>query len=590
MDNKDAFIETLLKQIEMFQKQSEAFLEKDAAKDRLIEEQAKTINDLTAIINDLKEVKAGLEETLHEFQRKLFGTSSEKTSANSSEKDENPLDDDAPDTSDVYDESDGYVTTYSVREHKATRKPKSSRNELYKNLPIVEINVPAKGDKCYCPWCRSKMEHLGYKFAREEIRITPAKVQRTHLMKEMLKCPECEKTGSSSITEGDIPKSLLPHSPVSASFGAEVMYRKAKDYLPFYRMENDTMQLGAVIPRETSSNWFIKLSEKYLLPIYNELHAEQLTRNVLHADETTCQVLKEDGKTPESTSYMWVYTTANDGLPQVVVYDYANGRAGANAREYLKGFKGLLQCDGYAGYNLVDNVTLVICVAHLRRKFFEAIPACDRKKIKLLDINSEESIKEPIIPVENEKMSPAVIGVAYCNKLFYIERCIKDKPFKEKEIARKELSLPIWNAFWDYVGSLNPLGGSKLEKAVKYALNHKEGFMNYMLDGSCDLSNNKAERKCKNYALIRRNSLFHTSVQGAEASAVVSSIAETAVANNLNVYQYLYTLLLYMPDYKNEPAGIKSLLPWSPFIKEHCTGLRDTETITPENHPDLTID
>ncbi len=114
--------------------------------------------------------------------------------------------------------------------------------------------------------------------------------------------------------------------------------------------------------------------------------------------------------------------------------------------------------------------------------------------------------------------------------------------------------------------------------------------MNYMLDGSCDLSNNKAERKCKNYALIRRNSLFHTSVPEAEASAVVSSIAETAAANNLNVYQYLYTLLLYMPDYKDELAGIKALLPWSPFIREHCTGLRDTENITPENHPDLTLD
>ena len=590
MDNKDTLIETLVKQVDMLQKQLEASLEKEAINNRLIEEQTKTISDLTAIISELKTVNARLEETLHELQRKLFGTSSEKTSAKSSEKDNNPLDDDAPDTSGNNTESDGDVTTYSVREHKATRKPKASRNELYKELPIVEINVPAKGDKCYCPWCRSKMEHMGYKFAREEIRIIPAKVKRVHLMKELLKCPECEKTGVSSITEGDIPQSLLPHSPVSASFGAEVMYRKVKDYLPFYRMENDTMQLGAVIPRETSSNWFIKLAEKYLLPIYNELHAEQLTRSVLHADETTCQVLKEEGKAPESTSYMWTYTTANDGLPQVVVYAYADGRAGANAREYLKGFKGLLQCDGYAGYNLVENVTLVICVAHLRRKFFEAIPACDRKQIKLLDINSEEAIKEPIIPDRDDKMSPAVIGVAYCNKLFYIERCIKDKTPKEKETLRKELSIPVWNAFWDYVGSLDPVGGSKLDTAVKYAFNHKEGFMNYMLDGSCDLSNNKAERKCKNYALIRRNSLFHTSVPGAEASAVVSSIAETAAANNLNVYQYLYTLLLYMPDYKNEPAGIKALLPWSPFIQEHCTGLRDTENITPENHPDLMLD
>ena len=97
------------------------------------------------------------------------------------------------------------------------------------------------------------------------------------------------------------------------------------------------------------------------------------------------------------------------------------------------------------------------------------------------------------------------------------------------------------------------------------------------------------ERKCKNYALIRRNSLFRTSVAGAEAGAVVSSVVETATANKLNVYQYLYTLLVYMPDCKDKPEGIKALLPWSPFIQEHCKGLIDTDTITPENHPDLPI-
>ena len=589
MNDKDSLIESLLKQIEGLQKQLEASMAREASRERLIEEQSQTISNLNAVINELRQVKADLEETVREFQRHLFGTSSEKTNRSSEGNDSNPLDDDAPDDATEGDDNRKQLHTYTVKEHTATRKPKSSRNDLYKDLPVVEKNVPAKRSECTCPWCKSQMEHLGFKYAREELRITPAKVQRVRIMKELLKCPECEKTGTSAIVEGSVPKPLLYHSPVSASLAAEVMYRKSKDYLTFYRMENDTLQLGALIPRETSSNWFIKVAEKYLLPIYKIMISELLTRHVLHADETTCQVLREEGKAPESTSYMWVYTTADDGLPQIVVYDYKTGRAGANAREFLKGFNGLLQCDGYAGYNLVEDVTLVICVAHLRRKFFEAIPSEDRKKIKLLDINSETVIKEPVIPERTATMSPAVIGVAYCNKLFYIERCIKDKTPEEKAAARKKLAAPVWDDFWEYVDSLHPVGGSKLETAVNYALNHKEGFMNYMLDGSCDLSNNKAERKCKNYALIRRNSLFHTSVKGAQASAVVSSIVETAAANNLNVYQYLYTVLLYMPDYYDEPAGIKALLPWSPFIQEHCTGLRDTETITAENHPDLPI-
>ena len=75
----------------------------------------------------------------------------------------------------------------------------------------------------------------------------------------------------------------------------------------------------------------------------------------------------------------------------------------------------------------------------------------------------------------------------------------------------------------------------------------------------------------------------------ANASAIVMSLIETAKANNLNIYQYLYTLLLYMPDYKNEPAGIKQLMPWSEFIKENCSGITDTEKILPENRGDLPI-
>lgn len=584
MADEDTINEMLMKQIEMLQKQLESEIKSAESKDKLIEEQANTIRELNKLVSELKEVKAGLEETLREFQRKLFGTNSEKTSYSGMINPTDPLDDEA--TDEVKMESE-QLSTYTVKEHTATRKPKSKRDDLYKDLPIVEINIPATGKACTCPWCNAKMEHLAYKFAREEIRSIPQKLIRTHLMRELLKCPECAKSGDEVITEGDVPKALLPHSPVSASLAADVMYRKSKDYLPFYRMENDASQLGAVIPRETAANWFIQCAEKYFLPIYNELHIEQLKRKTLHADETTCQVLREEGKAAQSTSYMWAYTTANDGLPGIVVYDYANGRAGANAREYLKGFNGYLQCDGYAGYNLVDDVTLVICVAHLRRKFFEAVPADDRKKIKLLDVNSEEAIKEPLIPHKTDKISPAVIGVAYCNKLFYIERCIRDMTPDEKLSERKKLSEPVWEEFWEFVKNLNPVGGSKLDKAVNYAINHKEGFMNYMLDASCELSNNRAERKCKNYALIRRNSLFHTSAKGAEASAVISSIVETAAANNLNVYQYLYMVLLYMPDYKAEPAGIKALLPWSPFMKEHCTGLRDTEKITIENHPDL---
>ena len=140
----------------------------------------------------------------------------------------------------------------------------------------------------------------------------------------------------------------------------------------------------------------------------------------------------------------------------------------------------------------------------------------------------------------------------------------------------------IWDEFWSWLGTLNPTRGSKLEKAVNYAFTHKDTLMNYLLDGRCEISNNAAERRAKSYATARKNFLFHDTVDGANASAIVMSLIETAMSNSLNIYQYLYTLLLYMPDYKNEPAGIKQLMPWSEFIKENCSGITDTEKILPE--------
>ena len=124
---------------------------------------------------------------------------------------------------------------------------------------------------------------------------------------------------------------------------------------------------------------------------------------------------------------------------------------------------------------------------------------------------------------------------------------------------------------------------------MNYVQNHKDTLRNYLEDGRCELFNNKAERGAKSYAIGHKASLFHTSVDGATASGIIYSLVETAIANNLNVFQYIYTLLLYMPGYKDRLEGIEQLSPWSDFIKEHCSGLIDVETITVEEHPALPI-
>ena len=539
-----------------------------------IREQEETITELRAVIGELRALKANLEETIEEFRRKFFGVRSEKT---------------APSSEDTGQETP--TKKISVKSHTRERKKKAARDDLYAALPVREVKCPVPEEDRNCPYCNAPMETLGYKFVREELRITPAKIERIRYLQETVICPECKKDGDGTLTQAPVPPALLKHSPASPSIVAHIMYQRNFNSMPYYRQETDMEQLGAVIPRETMARWYLRSAGMYFYPIYEKLHEQLVLREVLHADEVPCQVLHEEGKTPESKSYMWVYLTGNDGLSPIILYEYQPGRKGCYPKEFLKGFKGKLQCDGYTGYNQVEDVTLVCCLAHCRRKFYEALPEERRKTLKLLDINSCEELKEPEIPEEDrlEMAPPAEIGLAYCNRLFFLERQLKEKGLEERKAARIEQEIPVWNQFWKWIDRLSPVGGSKLEKAVNYAQNHHETLMNYLLDGRCEISNNRAERRCKSYAIGRKNSLFHNSAAGAEASAIIYSMVETAKASHLNVFQYLYTVLLYMPDYKNEPAGIEQLLPWSEFIRKHCTGLTDTETMTPENKPKLPL-
>ena len=533
-----------------------------------IKEQEETIKELRLMVEELRSLKANLEETLEEFRRQFFGVKSEKTSSKSASKEE--------------------TKTVPVKAHSRQHKPKATRDELYANLPVREILCPVEESERFCDWCNAKMVAITSKFVREEIRITPAQVERIHYMQEVLICPECHKDHDGSFKAGEVPKALIPHSPASASAVAYVMFHKTFMGLPYYRMESAFEQLGAKIPRETMANWCIIAAREYLLPIFERLHAEILKRDIICADETTCQVLREEGRDAQSTSYMWIYTSGSDGLPKIVLYEYQPGRSGSYPKQFLEGFEGMLQCDGYQGYAKVAEVLLLCCSAHARRKFYEALPAEKKKTIKLLDINSSQAIREPEIPKEDlDKYIPAEIGVAYFNKLFYLEREFKDLSPEERKIKRMEQEVPVWENFFNWLETLNPTKGCKLEKAVKYAQNHKDTLRNYLLDGRSELSNKCAERKAKSYAIGRKNSLFHTSVDGAVASSIIYSLVETAKANNLNVFQYIYTLLLYMPGYKDRSEGIEQLLPWNDFIKEHCSGLINVETVTVEEHPQL---
>jgi len=505
--------------------------------------------ELRKQVAELSQNLANTLETLEYMKRKMFGTSSEKARPET----EGQLDF----FNEIEAECDPKAKEPELTEvvggyARDKRKPKATREEILAALPIKKVLCELTENDRLCPLCDTPMEKIGEKFVREELMLIPAKVTRVHYYKDVYACPNCKDEHDEFVTqEAETPTPLLKHSLASPSTVAYSMYQKFVLEIPLYRQEANWLQEGVRLSRATLANWCNTCAELYFKPVYDRLRQYMIAREILHGDEVPCQVLKEPGRPATSKSYMWVYVTGNDPGPTIVLYDYSPGRKGAYAREFLKGFKGFIHCDGYQGYNSLDDITRIGCMAHMRRKFYDAIP-----------LNR---------PVGGSKL-PAEVGVQYCDSLFELERKFKGLSPDQRQLKRLEKELPIIREFWKWVDQLNPASGSKLDTAVTYAKNQRQNLEGYLLDGRLEISNNKAERECKAYVMSRKNFLFHDTVKGATASSMILSLIETAKANDLNIYQYLYTLLLYMPAYKNEPEGIEDMMPWSDYIQKTCAG------------------
>lgn len=507
------------------------------------EELRKTNAQLLEQTRELNQNVANLTETIEYLKRKLFGKSREKA------EDPNQLNffNEAEVTAD---ETSPEPSVEEVKGYQRERKPKSSRKDSYDGLPAREVLCELSRKDRICPLCGEQMEVVGKKFVREELEIIPAKVQLVRYYQEVAACPKCKKEDDEFVTvAAETPTPLMKHSPASYSSVAWVMYQKYAMALTFYRMEQDWLQKGVKLYRQTMARWVIYCALHYLKPVFDRLHEYLLERDILHADEVPCQVLKEPGRKAEAKSYMWIYLTGNDGGPGIVLYDYHPGRKGEYAKEFLKGFRGYVHCDGYSGYNTPEDIERVGCYAHLRRKFYDAIPVKEKADSRKL---------------------PAEVGVEYCDRLFELERLYKNKSAEERKALRLKEEKPIVDNLYRWVNGLHPVRGSKLATAVTYAKNQRANLENYFKDGRLELSNSAAERKAKSYVIGRKNFLFHDTVEGAEASAIVYSMVETAKANNLNIYRYLELLLMYMPDYIDEPEGIEDMMPWSEFMQKNC--------------------
>ena len=503
------------------------------------------IQEQQAQIEELKRKLEHMNEVFANAQRTRFGQSSEQKSYVLG-KDQLSLFNEAEEAQD-HKAEEPTSDTVLIAAHE--RKKKRSQAEMLNQLPEEEVLLEIPEEQLVCGKCGGKMKPIGKKFLRHEMQIIPKQIKLLAYYAVTYACDSCEKdTGFAHITSVKPPVPLMKHSLASASTVAYIMTQKYVDGLPLARQEKIWAREGISLSRATMANWVIQCSQSWLKPLYKHMKQELLTHSVIHADETVVQVLKEEGKPATSESRMWLYASAALLRHQVRIFEYQPDRSGKRPESFLRGFAGYLVTDGYAGYNQVQNVTHCGCWAHARRKWREAMPEG-----------------------ATVKTSKAAVGFQYCNKLFAEERkCAPYQP-KYRQEYRQNRELPLLEEYYAWLNTVHPEKGSKLEEAVRYSLNQKQRLMAYLDHGEVPISNNLAENAIRPFTLGRKNWLFCDTPKGAEASAIVYSLVESAKANGVEPFAYLQHVLVQLPylGKTHSHEELETLMPWAPYIQQN---------------------
>ena len=417
--------------------------------------------------------------------------------------------------------------TTAVAAH--TRQKRSS--DLDEVLPegvaveVVEHGIPEA--ERVCDACGTVMEQIG-KEVRRTLVLRPATATIREDVYYTYACRKC----SVEATETPILKTERIPSVISGSYAspeaiAHIMVQKFVMASPLYRQEQELNRSGIQLSRQTMSNWILRAADDWLTPIYEEMKKRLVKEKVLHADETTLQVLKEPGKSAQSKSYMWLYQTGKYTSQPMILYEYRPDRKASNAETFLKEFSGWLHADGYPGYHrLPEHIRVVGCWAHLRRKFDEAVKS---------------------LPQKDQANAAALQGQAYCSRLFSIEQELAELPPEERYTQRLERSKPVMDALLAWAETTNAAPKSALGKAIYYLKEQWPYLTRVLEDGRLELSNNLAERSIKPFVIGRKNFLFANTPWGAQGSAVIYSMIETAKESGLDPYRYLTWLLTNAP-------------------------------------------
>lgn len=452
------------------------------------------------------------------------------------------------------DEDDDDKGTIPVPAH---NRKKRGRKPLPVDLPRIEVvhDIDDADKVCDCG-CDKTL--IGEERS-EKLNIIPAKAQVIVHIRPKYACKNCEGTqdDGATVTIAPVHAQIIPKSIASPGLLAHIITAKFTDHLPFYRQEKQFTRIGVEISRTSMCNWAMQAAAA-CQPLLNLLQDEVLEGDFVNIDETTLQVLREPGRSPTSKSYMWLFRRGDPEKP-ILIYQYRPSRAADVAKTFLGDFRGYVQTDGYVGYDFLDSVEGIVhigCWAHARRKFTDVLKSLGK----------------------NPKSSSADKALKYIKKLYKLEKKARKGKWSYNEIyhMRQNEAKPILDEFKKWLSKqilLTPPKGL-FGKAIAYALNQWKRLAGYIKNGCLTIDNNMAENSIRPFVVGRKNWLFAGSPKGAEASALLYSLIETAKANKLEPYAYLRCIFGQLPV-ASSLEDYEALLPWN--IQEHMEHSRLVE-------------
>lgn len=409
--------------------------------------------------------------------------------------------------------------------------------QLAAHLPRAERRIEPEAGHCTCPDCGGSLRPLG-EDSDEMLDVAPVQWRVIRTVRPKYSCRSCEK-----IVQAPAPVKAVARGKATFATLAHVVVNKFDHHLPLYRQAEIMAAQGIELDRSTLAGWAGQAAA-LLDPIVTRIREEGLKAGKLHVDDTPVPMLVPGkGKTAQARFWAYVVDDRPSGAttPALVWYRFTPDRSGIHPQTELKHFAGLLQADGYAGYDKLyegGRVREVACWAHFRRKIFE-----------------------------NHQTSPTPLTTDLLERiagLYRIEDEIRGSPSDVRRRQRQERSRPqIENlrvAIDDALRRLSPK--SAMAKALAYGRKRWDALTRYLDEGTAEIDNNAAERAMRAIAIGRKNWLFAGSIAGGERAAAIYSVIETAKLNGVEPQAYIADVIEKIAS--GWPASRwDELMPWN---------------------------